>query len=59
MGLLSGKQTEPVDRTATAGFVTLSVAPNGYTKVRALKGRKETSGFLMNKKVFKDNLSVS
>lgn len=28
---------EPVDRTATAGFITFSVAPNGYTKVRALQ----------------------
>ena len=36
MGLLRGKQTEPVERTATAGFITLSVAPYGYTKVRAL-----------------------
>lgn len=35
-GLLRGKHTEPVDRTATAGFITLSVAPYGYTKVRAL-----------------------
>lgn len=42
MGLLRGKHTEPVDRTATAGFITFNVAPNGYTKVRALeKGCKE------------------
>lgn len=37
MGLFRGKQTDPVDRTATAGFITFSVAPNGYTKVRALQ----------------------
>lgn len=37
MGLLSGKQTDPVDRTATAGFITFKVAPKGYTKVRALQ----------------------
>lgn len=36
MGLLRGKHTEPVDRTATAGFITLSVAPYGYTNMRAL-----------------------
>lgn len=35
-GLLRGKQTEPVERMATAGFITLSVAPYGYTNVRAL-----------------------
>lgn len=36
-GLLRGKQTEPVERMATAGFITLSVAPYGYTNVRALR----------------------
>ncbi|KAG7243010.1 hypothetical protein INR49_016776 [Caranx melampygus] len=33
-GLLSGKQTDPVERTATAGFITLSVAPYGYTNLQ-------------------------
>lgn len=35
-GLLKGKHSEPVERTATAGFITLNVAPYGYKKVRAL-----------------------
>ena len=33
---MSGKQTEPVERIATAGFITLRVAPYGYTNERAL-----------------------
>lgn len=43
-GLLRGKQTEPVERTATAGLITLSVAPYGYTNVSALQERRRESG---------------
>lgn len=39
-GRLSGQLTLPVERTATAGFATLIVAPNGYKKDNALKNIK-------------------
>lgn len=41
--LLIGYETLPDDRTATDGFVTFSVAPNGYTNVRDLQRKFTTT----------------
>ena len=35
IGRFTGKDTVPLDSTGTAGFCTVSVAPYGYTNVRA------------------------
>ena len=40
MGLLSGKDTVPVDKMAVAGLATFNVAPNGNRYVKALKAKK-------------------
>ena len=42
MGLFRGNETLPVERTETAGFMTFSVAPYGYTNVSDLWRIKES-----------------
>lgn len=38
---MRGKHTLPVDNTATAGLATLSVAPYGYKKDKALDRKQK------------------
>lgn len=57
-GLLRGKHTEPVDRIATAGFITFSVAPYGYTNVRALIAAQTTASKALQWKTMHTYIAV-